>query len=98
MADNATAQQLGITQLIQQQTSYFYGSPAARIQNIQTAAARFDGVLVAPGETFSMGQTLGDVSLNNGYTLKPLLFMATAQSPAWAEAYVRSAPRYFVPC
>ena len=67
VADNVTAQQLGITQLIQQQTSYFYGSPTERIQNIQTAAARFDGVLVAPGETFSMGQTLGDVSLNNGY-------------------------------
>ena len=65
--DNATAQQLGITQKIQEQTSYFYGSPAARIQNIQTAAARFDGVLVAPGETFSMGQTLGDVSLNSGF-------------------------------
>jgi vancomycin resistance protein YoaR len=68
VADNATAQQLGITQLIQQQTSYFYGSPTERIQNIQTAAARFNDVLVAPGETFSMGQALGDVSLNNGYT------------------------------
>jgi vancomycin resistance protein YoaR len=67
-ADNVTAQQLGITQLIAQQTSYFYGSSAARINNIQTAAARFDGVLVAPGETFSMGETLGDISLNNGYT------------------------------
>jgi vancomycin resistance protein YoaR len=68
VADNVTAQQLGITQLIQQQTSYFYGSPTERIQNIQTAAARFNDVLVAPGETFSMGQALGDVSLNNGYT------------------------------
>jgi vancomycin resistance protein YoaR len=67
VADNATAQQLGITQLTQQQTTYFYGSPAARIQNVQTAAARFDGVLVAPGETFSMGHTLGDVSLNSGF-------------------------------
>ncbi|HEY9152247.1 MAG TPA: VanW family protein [Anaerolineales bacterium] len=67
-SDTVTAQQLGVTQLIEQQTTYFYGSPPERIQNIQTAAARFDGVLVAPGETFSMGQTLGDVSLNNGYT------------------------------
>ena len=68
--DNVTAQQLGITQLLPNgtQTSYFYGSPAERIQNIQTAAARFDGVLVAPGATFSMGATLGDVSLNNGFT------------------------------
>ncbi len=69
-SDTATAQQLGITELLPNgvQTSYFYGSHAERIQNIQTAAARFDGVLVAPGETFSMGQTLGDVSLNNGFT------------------------------
>jgi len=66
--DTATADQLGITQLIGQNTSYFYGSSQARIQNIQTAAAQFDGVLVAPGETFSMGSTMGDISLNNGYT------------------------------
>jgi vancomycin resistance protein YoaR len=65
---SATAAQLGITQIVSQQTSYFWGSSAARIQNIQTASARFDGVLVAPGETFSMGQTLGDISLNNGFT------------------------------
>ena len=70
LPDTATAQQLGITQLLPngQQTTYFWGSNAARIQNITTAAARFDGVLVAPGETFSMGQTLGDVSLDNGFT------------------------------
>ncbi len=67
---DATAKSLGITQLLPNgvQTSYFRGSSSARIQNIETAAARFDGVLVAPGETFSMGQTLGDVSLNNGFT------------------------------
>ena len=67
LTDTATAQQLGITQIVSQQTTYFWGSDPARIQNISTAAARFDGVLVAPGETFSMGQTLGDISLNNGY-------------------------------
>ena len=66
----ATAQQLGISGLLPNgvQTSYFYGSHAERVQNITTAAARFDGVLVAPGETFSMGNTLGDVSLDNGFT------------------------------
>lgn len=70
VADTATAQQLNITGLLPNgvQTSYFYGSHIERIQNIETAAARFDGVLVAPGETFSMGQALGDVSLDNGYT------------------------------
>jgi vancomycin resistance protein YoaR len=63
----ATAQELGITQLIQEQTSYFYGSSAERIQNIEAASKQFHGVLVAPGETFSMGAHLGDVSLDNGY-------------------------------
>ncbi|MEW6028697.1 MAG: VanW family protein [Chloroflexota bacterium] len=65
--DAATAESLGITQLVSTQTSYFYGSSAERIQNIQTAAARFHGVFVAPGETFSMGQVMGDVSLENGF-------------------------------
>jgi vancomycin resistance protein YoaR len=65
--DSATAAQLGITQLVSETTSYFYGSSGERIQNIQAAADRFHGVLVAPGETFSMGQALGDVSLENGF-------------------------------
>lgn len=63
----ATGQELGITELVHAETSYFYGSSAERIQNIQAAAARFHGVLVAPGETFSMGETMGDVSLDNGF-------------------------------
>jgi vancomycin resistance protein YoaR len=67
ISDTATAEQLGITELVGQTTSYFYGSSNERIQNIQTAAARFHGVLVAPGETFSMGSIMGDVSLENGF-------------------------------
>jgi vancomycin resistance protein YoaR len=65
--DTAGGADLGIVQLVAQQTSYFYGSSEERIQNIQTASARFHGVLVAPGETFSMGNALGDVSLENGF-------------------------------
>jgi vancomycin resistance protein YoaR len=67
--DTATASELGITQLIPggEQTSYFYGSSEPRIQNIQAAAARYHGLLIAPGETFSMGSVLGDVSLENGF-------------------------------
>lgn len=65
--DTANGAQLGITELLISETSYFYGSTAERIQNIQAAAAQFDGLLVAPGETFSMGSAMGDVSLDNGY-------------------------------
>ncbi len=67
IGDGVTAEELGIRELVSSTTSYFYGSSAERIQNIQTAAARFHGVLVAPGATFSMAEMLGDVSLDNGY-------------------------------
>ncbi|HZJ21981.1 MAG TPA: VanW family protein [Anaerolineales bacterium] len=67
VSGSSTAEQLGITQLLLSETSYFFGSSPERIQNIEAAAARFHGVLVAPGETFSMGATMGDVSLDNGF-------------------------------
>ena len=38
IGDNVTADQLGIHELVGVQATYFYGSSAARIQNIQTAA------------------------------------------------------------
>jgi vancomycin resistance protein YoaR len=61
------AEDLGITELVSSQTSYFYGSDNARINNIATAAEKFHGVFVAPGETFSMVDKLGDVTLDEGY-------------------------------
>jgi vancomycin resistance protein YoaR len=67
VADTATGLQLGIKELISEQTTYFYGSSASRMKNIETAAANFHGLLVPPGATFSMGQYMGDVSLDAGY-------------------------------
>ena len=64
---DATAASLGITENIITYSTYFRGSSTPRIQNIKTAAESFHGLLIAPGETFSMGQALGDVSLDNGY-------------------------------
>jgi vancomycin resistance protein YoaR len=67
VGDNATAESLGITGLVRAETSYFRGSVQARMQNIETAAARFHGLLIPPYSTFSMAAALGDVSLENGY-------------------------------
>ncbi len=67
VSDTATGADLGITQEIMSYTSYFYGSSNERIQNIQAASSSFHGILVAPGETFSMGNYMSDVSLENGY-------------------------------
>lgn len=67
VTDEMTGEQLGITELVQATTTYFRGSSAARVQNIKAAASKFHGLLVAPGETFSMAQALGDITLDNGY-------------------------------
>jgi vancomycin resistance protein YoaR len=63
----ATAEELGITELVASHTSYFFGSSSGRIQNIQLSAAQFHGLMVAPGATFSMAEWLGDITLDNGY-------------------------------
>lgn len=68
VGNDATAQSLGVTELVAMESTYFFGSSPERIQNIKTASSRFKGLLVAPGETFSMGDALGDVSLENGYS------------------------------
>jgi vancomycin resistance protein YoaR len=74
VTSEATAESLGITELVSSHTSYFYGSSSSRKQNIATAASRFYGVLVAPGETFSMAEILGDVSLDTGYAEAWIIF------------------------
>lgn len=72
--DHASAEELGITELVHAENSYFYGSSAARVQNIETSAAEFHGLLVAPGETFSMANIIQEVSLDNGYTEALIIF------------------------
>jgi vancomycin resistance protein YoaR len=65
--ENATGASLGITERVSSHTTYFRDSSQARIHNIQTASAQFHGLLVRPGETFSMAEVLGDISLEGGY-------------------------------
>jgi vancomycin resistance protein YoaR len=72
--DASTGQQLGITENIETYTSYFRGSGAARLQNIKAASAKFHGLLVPPGETFSMGQYVGDISLDNGFAEAMIIY------------------------
>ncbi|HEY5118219.1 MAG TPA: VanW family protein [Anaerolineales bacterium] len=69
VGDQETAAALGITGLLPggMQWTSFAGSAPERIQNITLASAQFDGLLVKPGEAFSMGAHLGDVSLDTGY-------------------------------
>lgn len=58
---------LGIKELLASGTSLFLGSIPNRIYNINLAASRLNGTLVAPNETFSFDKALGDVSAFTGY-------------------------------
>lgn len=58
---------LGIKELIGRGTSTYYHSIPSRVYNITLAASRINGTLVAPGDTFSFNDTLGDVSAFTGY-------------------------------
>ena len=74
VGDDATAAQLGITQLVSQQSTYFVGSSSERVHNITTAGLRFNGLLVAPNATFSFDDNLGDVSLDSGFAEALIIF------------------------
>lgn len=61
------APHLGIIELIGEGRTNFSGSSAARVQNISVGTAQFDGLLIAPGETFSFNEYLGEVTAEKGY-------------------------------
>jgi len=58
---------LGIKELIGTGNSLFFHSIAGRVFNVNLAAKRLNGILVAPGETFSFDKALGDISAFSGY-------------------------------
>jgi vancomycin resistance protein YoaR len=65
--DTATAEEIGVADLVAVGESYFIGSPAGRDHNIRLAATKFHGVVVAPGDTFSFNHYLGPVTEEEGY-------------------------------
>lgn len=67
LPDNITAEDLGLREVVGVGESYFTGSSSARDRNIRVGAAKFDGVLIAPGQTFSFNEHLGEVTAEAGY-------------------------------
>lgn len=74
-----TLPQLGITTLIGKSTTTFAGSPPGRTYNIGVGAAKFNGVLIKPGEEFSFNQTLGDVGPETGYVPELVILERTTE-------------------
>jgi len=71
---------LGITELVATGESDFSGSTKNRITNVQVGSAKYNGVIVAPGEEFSFNKILGDVDAEHGF--KPeLVIKASGVTP-----------------
>lgn len=64
---NEDVNNLGINELLARGTSTFRGSIPSRVHNILLAASRLNGLLVAPDETFSFNQSLGEISKSTGF-------------------------------
>ncbi len=58
---------LGINTLIGQGNSNFGGSPSNRIHNIKTGTAKFNGLILNPGEEFSFNTLLGGSGPEQGF-------------------------------
>ncbi|PKL36458.1 hypothetical protein CVV38_00950 [Candidatus Peregrinibacteria bacterium HGW-Peregrinibacteria-1] len=72
----------GITEVIGIGHSSYYGSPVNRKHNINVAANRFNGLAIAPGETFSFNENLGRVDGTTGYR-KELVIKAEGTIPEY---------------
>lgn len=66
-ATDADVQDLNIVDLIGVGKSNFAGSPVNRRHNIKVGASALNGVLIAPGEEFSLLKTLGEINGEAGY-------------------------------
>ena len=62
-----SAQSLGITELVATGTTNFAGSPQNRRLNIANAVKLLNGLIIKPGEEFSLVSALAPIETSNGY-------------------------------
>lgn len=66
-ATASSSDNLGITEIIGTGHSNFSGSPQNRRHNIRTGANALNGLLIKPGDTFSVIRNLGQIDASSGY-------------------------------
>ncbi len=65
--DGRRVAEMGIKELVVSGSTYFAGSSADRVKNIQVAAEKFEGVVIPPNGIFSFNKIVEDVSAANGF-------------------------------
>ncbi len=63
----ADTNDLGINELIGVGDSYYYGSIAPRLHNIEVASEKLNHTIIPPGEKFYFNQTVGEVNHAAGF-------------------------------
>lgn len=69
-----SAAELGITELVAQATTYYWGSWQNRRDNIELGAGKLHGIIIAPGEEFSFNRHLGPITSAAGYQDSAVIF------------------------
>lgn len=69
----AALEGMGITEPIGSFSTLFHGSAEDRVHNIRLAVSQIDNLLIAPGETFSLNNILGDSTPEKGYRKAPII-------------------------
>ena len=65
--DSRRVAEMGIREMVASSSTYFAGSSADRMANIEVAAEKFDGVVIPPDGIFSFNKIVEDVSAANGF-------------------------------
>lgn len=64
---------LGIANLIATGHTSYYGSPPNRMHNIKVGTAKYNGIMLKPGEIFSFNDIVGEVDGRNGFLMEKVI-------------------------
>lgn len=67
VTESKNSDKYGIVALLGEGTSHFSGSSSGRIHNLILAAENTSGVLVPPGATYSMNDSVGPIDFQHGF-------------------------------
>ncbi len=85
---------LGIKELVGKGESDFSGSPKNRRHNIKTGADSLNGLLIKPGEEFSLVKNLGEIDAEHGY-LQELVIKGNKTVPEYGGGLCQIATTMF---
>lgn len=94
VTDTTSTNNLGITELVAEGRTNFKGSPVNRRYNLTLGSEKLNGLLIAPGETFSLVTALGKIDKANGW--KPeLVIKGTKITPEYGGGLCQVATTLF---